>query len=125
MAGRKIFGFDLRAAAGTVELDDADPERVGGKIECAGDEGRMNFARVAIVDQAAFFVIFAGGAQGAVAAVAGPLFGVEVQVEIFGDAQAVSRLCWRLLGWRSLLLDCLAAELPNRRGGLRRSCCPR
>jgi len=44
----------------------------------------MDFAGVAVVDQAAFFVILLRGAQGAIAAVAGPLFGVEVQVEIFG-----------------------------------------
>jgi hypothetical protein len=53
----------------------------------------MNFARVAVVDEAAFFVIFTGGAQGAIAAVADPLVVIEVQVEIFGDAEAVFILC--------------------------------
>src|SRR5580692_2971666 len=80
MAGREVFGFDLGAAAGAVEFHDADPERVGGEIECAGDEGRMDFARVALVDQATFFVIFAGGAERAIASVAGPLVVVEIEV---------------------------------------------
>ena len=63
MAWREIFGFDLGAAAGAIKFHDADPERVGGETERAGDYWWMDFARVAIVDEAAFFIIFAGGAE--------------------------------------------------------------
>src|SRR5277367_2889611 len=54
----------------------------------------MDFAGVAIVDEAAFLVIFACGTQGAIAAVAGPLVVGQVEVQVFGDAEAIFILCW-------------------------------
>ncbi len=89
MAWREIFGFYLGAAAGAIKFHDADPEWVGSETERAGDYWWMNFAGVAIVDEAAFFIIFAGGAEIAIAAIAEPFFLVDVDVEIFGDANSI------------------------------------
>src|SRR5277367_6354477 len=89
MAGWQVFRFDLRAAAGAVEFDNANPKRVRRKTERAGNEWRMNFARVAVVEKAAAFVVFARRADRVAAAIAEPLLAVEIEVQIFGDAEAV------------------------------------
>ena len=89
MARRQIFGFDLRAASGAIKFDDAHPERVGRETERAGHYGWMDFARIAVVEEAALLIIFAGRAELAVAAIAEPLLVVEFKIEIFGDTDSI------------------------------------
>ena len=49
----------------------------------------MNFARIAIVNEAALFISFAGGAEIAIAAIAEPFFLIDIEIEIFGHANSI------------------------------------
>src|ERR1700730_8575142 len=52
---REILGLDLRTTARAVKFYDANPVRIGRKVEVSGNDGRVNLSRIAIVKQTAFF----------------------------------------------------------------------
>ena len=88
MARREVFGFDLGSAAGAIDLDDSDPLRIGREIEIASDQWRMNFRGIAVVEQAASLIVLARRANDMPAAIAQPNLVLEVQIEVFSDANS-------------------------------------
>src|SRR5882762_9921630 len=88
MAWRQIFRLDLRSATGTIDFHNPHPERVRRKIEFGGNQRRMNFPRIAIIEQAAFFVVLPRRTNGVPAAVTQPALLLNIQVQIFRDPYA-------------------------------------
>src|SRR5277367_4731546 len=88
MTGRQILGIDLRATARTVELDDAHPQRIRGKTELAVDDRCVDFTRVAIVKQASFLVVLACRTKRMPAAIAHPLFLINLEIKVFSHPDA-------------------------------------
>src|SRR5215510_1318037 len=85
----QVFRFHLRAAAGTIKFDDPYPQGIGGEGVLAFHERRMDFARIALIEKAPAFVVFARRSEYVSAAIAGPPFIAEMQVQVLGDANAV------------------------------------
>src|SRR6267142_88516 len=88
MAWRQIFRLDLRPATGTINFHNPHPERVRRKIEFTGNQRRMNFPRIAIIEQAPFLVVLPRRTNCVPAAVTQPALLLNIQVQIFRDPYA-------------------------------------
>jgi hypothetical protein len=89
----QIFGFYLRTTAGTIEFHDAYPKGIRREIELAGDQRRMNFPRIAVVEETSFFVILSCRTEIMPAPLADPTLPCHVQEQILRDANVV--ICFR------------------------------
>src|SRR5215469_8862242 len=86
MPGWEIFRLDLSAATRTIELDDPNPVWIRCEVIIPRDQRRVNLPRVAIVKQAAFFVIIVCWADDMSATITQPSFGIEIEVQVFSDS---------------------------------------
>src|ERR1700733_4436508 len=86
MTGRKIFILDEGAASRTIDLDKANPFRIGREVEFrTGPDRLVDLARIAVGQNASQLVGFACRPEIVVAAIAAPPLGLRIDVEIFGD----------------------------------------
>src|SRR5215210_801863 len=97
---RQVLRLDLGAAPGTVELDDAHPLGIRGEGVLALDEGLVDLARVALVDEAALLVVAAGRAEAVPAHVAVPALVREVEVQILRYTKPFHLLTLLSARWR-------------------------
>src|SRR5262249_17029811 len=88
MTRRQIFGFDLGAATGAIELDHPHPQGIGSKGVLPVNDWRVDFAGITIIEQQSLLVVVTRRAQSLAAAVADPHFAVELEVEVFSNTDA-------------------------------------
>ena len=86
MAGREVLDLKQRGAGRAIELDDPAPVGVRREAVLAFDDGRVDFARIPMGDQAALLVGVTRVAQIVSAALAHPPLAFEVDLEVLGDA---------------------------------------
>src|SRR6185312_2536243 len=108
MAGRQVFRLDLLPTARTVEFQHPHPVGIGRERVFALDDRWVDLRWIAFGDQATALVVFPRGNQLAAATIAPPRVGVEIEIEIFGESDAI----------KSHVVLPFAPRLLRRTGGL-------
>src|SRR5713101_2259233 len=88
MPRRKIFRLDLRAATRTINLHYPHPKGVRRKNEFTRDQRRMNFPRVAVVQQTALLVVLPRRTDFMSTTVTQPPLLLNIQIQVFRDPYA-------------------------------------